>query len=43
MKLPVGVFVCVTGIPFGDSTLVNDTLYHAIARHLYGSSASRRG
>jgi excinuclease ABC subunit A len=40
MKLPVGLFVCVTGVSgSGKSTLINDTLYHAIARHLYGSSA----
>jgi excinuclease ABC subunit A len=36
----VGLFVCVTGVSgSGKSTLVNDTLYHATARHLYGSSA----
>jgi len=40
LKLPVGLFVCVTGVSgSGKSTLINDTLYHAIARHLYGSSA----
>lgn len=39
-NLPVGLFVCVTGVSgSGKSTLVNDTLYHATARHLYGSSA----
>ena len=38
--LPVGLFVCVTGVSgSGKSTLVNDTLYHAVAHHLYGSSA----
>jgi len=38
--LPVGLLVCVTGVSgSGKSTLVNDTLYHAVARHLYGSSA----
>ena len=38
-KLPVGVFVCVTGVSgSGKSTLINDTLYHAVARHLYGST-----
>ena len=37
--LPVGLLVCVTGVSgSGKSTLVNDTLYHAVARHLYGSS-----
>jgi excinuclease ABC subunit A len=38
--LPVGLLVCITGVSgSGKSTLVNDTLYHAVARHLYGSSA----
>ena len=41
LNLPVGLFVCVTGVSgSGKSTLVNDTLYHATARHLYGSSAA---
>ncbi|HVR92275.1 MAG TPA: excinuclease ABC subunit UvrA, partial [Casimicrobiaceae bacterium] len=40
LNLPVGLFVCVTGVSgSGKSTLINDTLYHAVARHLYGSSA----
>ena len=40
LKLPVGLFVCVTGVSgSGKSTLINDTLYHAVARHLYGSAA----
>jgi excinuclease ABC subunit A len=39
LNLPVGLFVCVTGVSgSGKSTLINDTLYHAIARHLYGST-----
>jgi len=34
------LFVCVTGVSgSGKSTLINDTLYHAVARHLYGSAA----
>jgi excinuclease ABC subunit A len=38
-SLPVGLFVCVTGVSgSGKSTLVNDTLYAAVARHLYGST-----
>ena len=37
--LPVGLFVCVTGVSgSGKSTLINDTLYHAVARHLYDSA-----
>jgi excinuclease ABC subunit A len=40
LHLPIGLLVCVTGVSgSGKSTLVNDTLYHAVARHLYGSSA----
>jgi excinuclease ABC subunit A len=40
LKLPVGLFVCVTGVSgSGKSTLINDTLYQSVARHLYGSSA----
>jgi excinuclease ABC subunit A len=39
-ELPVGLLVCVTGVSgSGKSTLVNDTLYAAVARHLYGSQA----
>ena len=39
VSVPVGLFVCVTGVSgSGKSTLVNDTLYAAAARHLYGSS-----
>ncbi|MFI4925448.1 MAG: excinuclease ABC subunit UvrA, partial [Vicinamibacteria bacterium] len=38
-SLPVGLFVCVTGVSgSGKSTLINDTLYHAVARHLYDSA-----
>ena len=40
LNLPVGLFVCITGVSgSGKSTLINDTLYTAVARHLYGSSA----
>ncbi len=39
LNLPVGLFVCITGVSgSGKSTLINDTLYHAVAHHLYGSS-----
>ena len=39
LVLPLGMFVCVTGVSgSGKSTLINDTLYAAAARHLYGSS-----
>ncbi len=39
LRLPVGLLVCVTGVSgSGKSTLVNDTLYRAAARHLYGSA-----
>lgn len=40
LELPVGLLTCVTGVSgSGKSTLVNDTLYHAASRHLYGSQA----
>ena len=39
LELPAGLFICVTGVSgSGKSTLVNDTLYAAVARHLYNSS-----
>ncbi len=39
LELPVGLFVCVTGVSgSGKSTLINDTLAAIVARHLYGSS-----
>ncbi|HUU72556.1 MAG TPA: excinuclease ABC subunit UvrA, partial [Burkholderiales bacterium] len=39
LNLPLGLFVCVTGVSgSGKSTLINDTLYRAASRHVYGSS-----
>ena len=39
LELPCGVLTCVTGVSgSGKSTLINDTLYAATARHLYGSN-----
>jgi excinuclease ABC subunit A len=39
LKIPVGLFTCITGVSgSGKSTLINDTLYAAAARHLYGSA-----
>jgi excinuclease ABC subunit A len=38
LNLPVGLFVCVTGVSgSGKSTLINETLHRVVARHLYGS------
>ncbi len=40
LDLPVGLLTCITGVSgSGKSTLINDTLYAATARHLYGSTA----
>ena len=40
LAVPVGLFTAVTGVSgSGKSTLVNDTLYAAVARHLYRSAA----
>ncbi len=39
VAIPVGLFTCVTGVSgSGKSTLINDTLFPAVARHLYGSN-----
>ena len=40
LNLPIGLMVCVTGVSgSGKSTLINDTLYPAVAKHLYSSTA----
>ncbi len=40
VDVPVGLFTCITGVSgSGKSTLINDTLYAAAARHLYGAAA----
>jgi len=40
LELPVGLFTCITGVSgSGKSTLINDTLYAAAAKHLYGATA----
>ncbi|MDH3688923.1 MAG: excinuclease ABC subunit UvrA [Gammaproteobacteria bacterium] len=37
-SIPLGLFTCITGVSgSGKSTLINDTLYRAIARHLYSA------
>jgi excinuclease ABC subunit A len=39
LRISVGLFTCITGVSgSGKSTLINDTLYAAAARHLYGSA-----
>jgi excinuclease ABC subunit A len=38
VSIPVGLLTCVTGVSgSGKSTLINDTLYAAAAKHVYGS------
>ncbi|MGA8880427.1 MAG: excinuclease ABC subunit UvrA, partial [Azonexus sp.] len=40
LEIPGGLLTCITGVSgSGKSTLINDTLYAAAARHLYGSTA----
>ncbi len=38
LKLPLGVFVCITGVSgSGKSSLINETLYPILSRHFYRS------
>ncbi len=39
VHIPVGLFTCITGVSgSGKSTLINNTLYAAVAKHLYNSN-----
>ena len=40
VRIPLGVFVCVTGVSgSGKSTLITDILYHDLAHHFYRAKA----
>jgi excinuclease ABC subunit A len=41
IEVPVGLFTCVTGVSgSGKSTLIKDTLYRAVAQHIYKSQTN---
>ncbi len=41
LEIPLGKFVCVTGVSgSGKSSLINDVMYRAIAKHIYGSKVN---
>ena len=41
LELHVGLLTCIAGVSgSGKSTLINDTLYNAVAQHLYGSNTA---
>lgn len=43
VKIPLGVFVCVTGVSgSGKSTLVNEILYKSLMQQLYKNTKVRR-
>jgi len=44
LKLPLGMLVCITGVSgSGKSSLINQTLYPALKRHLYKSKVTTLG
>jgi len=44
IRIPLGIFVCITGVSgSGKSTMVDDILYKALAKRLYGSKEKPGG
>ena len=44
VSIPLGMFVCVTGVSgSGKSTLIDDILYRALSHHLHGARIAPRG